>query len=528
MAPEPAHAPVADAARVAADLTRIQSERRPDHLALICEGRTTTHRELDRRASQVANGLLTVAPAAATRVALLDTNAESFFELFFGCAKANHILVPLNWRLTAAEITEIVLHSGAQVVVVGRDFRSMVAALCAIRPPVQVIALGGPLDGCRSYDEWREAHTAEDPRLPGDPTDVVLLHYTSGTGGDPKGVQLTNANILALAPTLIRMGGRWSDREVSLAVLPFFHVGGSLWGVVSLYSGATNVMLRQISASEMLDAIARYRVTKTLIVPAVIRLLLLTPGVRDADVSSLDLIIYGASPAPIGLLRDALATFKCGLGQVYGLTETSGAITYLAPEDHDLTNLKRLQSCGRPLADADIRVVDANGQDVPVGDVGEIVCRTPQLMKAYWNLPELTSAATAGGWFHTGDAGYFDTDGYLYIHDRIKDMIITGGENVYPAEVEAALLTHPAVSDAAVFAVPDADWGEAVRAIVVRKPQADVTDEALIAHLKGRIARYKVPKAVDFADALPRNGAGKVMKRVLREPFWAGLPRRVN
>jgi long-chain acyl-CoA synthetase len=580
MATDRPDASSASAARVLADVTRIHARARPDQIALVFEGRSTTFGELDRRARQVANGLLRATSGPTARVALLDTNADSFFELFFGCAKANHVLVPINWRLAPPEIAAIVNDAAAEVLFVGAEFIEVVDTIRGDLPTVSlIVALNGReeregqegLEGLEGqerqigvhdhpeaeslrsrprdknhgqargggapravkerwhpYVNWRDRQSPADPVVAVDGSDVALLMYTSGTSGQPKGAQLTNDNILSLGPTLIEMCGTWSQREVSLVCLPLFHVGGSLWGVVCLYSGATNVVVRHIIPAEILRTIAAYRVTKTLLIPAVIRLLLLTPGIEEADLSSLDLIVYGASPAPAELLRRAIDTFKCGFGQVYGLTETSGAITYLPPADHDGANIPRLQSCGKPLRRAEIRVVDTQGRDLPPGEVGEIICRTPQLMKGYWNLPDPTAAALRDGWLRTGDAGYFDADGYLYVHDRINDMIVTGGENVYPAEVENAIRNHPAVSDVAVFGVPDEDWGEAVRAVVVRKPNAEATPDAIIASVKKQIAGYKAPKTVDFADTLPRTATGKVLRRSLREPFWAGRERQIN
>jgi long-chain acyl-CoA synthetase len=240
------------------------------------------------------------------------------------------------------------------------------------------------------------------------------------------------------------------------------------------------------------------------------------------------LILYGASPAPIDLVRNARRVFGCGLAQLYGLTETTGAVTYLPPEDHGEHAIARLKSCGKPMSGVEIRVVDALGNDVAIGQVGEIVCRSPQVMLGYWNEPEATNRSIRDGWFYTGDAGYLDQDGYVYIYDRVKDMIISGGENIYPAEVESALFGHPAVADVAVIGVPDDKWGEAARAIVVKKPGVDVKPEELIDFARQRIAGYKVPRSVDFVDALPRNAAGKILKRELRKPYWADQERQVH
>jgi long-chain acyl-CoA synthetase len=298
--------------------------------------------------------------------------------------------------------------------------------------------------------------------------------------------------------------------------------------LIGFYRGVPTVLMRDPDPAAMLRLIPEQRITKAFVVPALMLFLMQVPHCRTTDFSSLELIVYGASPAPVDLVRNALKTFGCGLAQVYGLTETTGAITYLPPQDHDESNATRLKSCGKAMAGIDIRVVDTNGNDVALGEVGEIVTRSPQNMLGYWNQRDATRRAIRGEWFHTGDAGYLDADGYIFIYDRVKDMIISGGENIYPAEVESALFGHPAVADVAVIGVPDATWGEAVKAMVVRKPGVTATADELIAFARERIAHYKAPRSVDFVEALPRTPTGKILKRQLREPFWVGQERQVH
>ena len=301
-------------------------------------------------------------------------------------------------------------------------------------------------------------------------------------------------------PGALRQFGDWHDNDVNLVCMPLFHIGGSGWALVGFYRGIETVLMRDPDPAAILRLIPEYRITKAFMVPALLLFLLQTPQCRTTDFSSLELIVYGASPAPVDLVRNALKVFGCGLAQVYGLTETTGAITYLPPEDHDEHAGARLKSCGKAMTGIEIRVVDASGKDVATGEVGEIITRSPQNMLGYWNQPEATRRAMRGDWFHTGDAGYLDQDGYLYIYDRVKDMIISGGENIYPAEVESALFGHPAVADVAVIGVPDDKWGEAVKAFVVRKPGAEVTPDELIGFARERIAAYKVPRSIDFVE----------------------------
>jgi acyl-CoA synthetase (AMP-forming)/AMP-acid ligase II len=286
--------------------------------------------------------------------------------------------------------------------------------------------------------------------------------------------------------------------------------------------------MREFVPAQILETIERERLQVMLLVPAMILFLVQAPQIRETDLSSLRLIVYGASPIPADLLKQAMKIFPCGFQQVYGLTETTGAITLLPAEDHDPGDAKKLLSCGYAQVGVELRIVGDGGKDLAPGQVGEIAVRSAQVMGGYWKLPEATARAVQGDWFFTGDAGYLDDKGYLYIYDRVKDMIVSGGENIYPAEVESALFGHPSVADVAVIGVPDERWGEAVKAVVVKKPEADVTPAELIEWARERIAGYKLPKSVDFIDALPRNPTGKILKRELRKAYWGERERQVN
>jgi long-chain acyl-CoA synthetase len=309
--------------------------------------------------------------------------------------------------------------------------------------------------------------------------------------------------------------------------MPLYHIGGAGYAMVVLYSGASLVVTRDFIPAQVLELIEKRRVTHSFFVPAMLNFMLQQPGCDRTDFSSLRAILYGASPIPEDLLQRSLEVFGCSFIQAYGLTETTGAVALLSGEDHERQG-ERLRSCGRPVGGNELRVVDGDGRALAVGEVGEITVRGPSVMKGYWNRPEATSESIREGWFHTGDAGYFDTDGYLYIHDRVKDMIVSGGENIYPAEVESVLFSHPAVADVAVIGVPDERFGEAVKAIVVLEPDVEATAEEIMSFCKGKIAGYKRPRSVEFTDALPRNPTGKVLKRELREKYWEGHARRVN
>ncbi|MEW6213219.1 MAG: fatty acid--CoA ligase [Acidobacteriota bacterium] len=517
------------AIRVVADIPRAHAAKMPDKVAMVFRDRETTFAKLDERASRVANGLIAEGLRPETRIALLDKNSDSFFEVLFGAAKSNTVLAVVNWRLAPAEMAYVINDAMAEVLFVGEEFFPHVEQVIgSLKTVKKIIALDGSRSGWDSYEEWRERQSIADPRLEAVGSDVVFQLYTSGTTGNPKGAQLTSDNCLALLPVAIKLWGNWTSEDINLVCMPLYHIGGTGWGLVGLYVGALSVITRETSPAEILQVIERHRVTKTFFVPALILFLLQSPDIHSTDLSSLKLIVYGASPIPIDLLRSAMKVFKCGFAQVYGLTETTGAFTYLPPEEHDPNGNERMRSCGKPYTTIDVRVVDADGNPLPPGEVGEIVCRSPQVMKGYWNLADATASAIRDGWFYTGDAGYFDEEGYLYIHDRLKDMIISGGENIYPAEVESVIFSHPAVADVAVIGVPDEKWGEAVKAVVVKKAGADVTEEDIIAFARERMAHYKAPRSVDFVAALPRNPSGKILKRELRKPYWEGRNRQVN
>jgi acyl-CoA synthetase (AMP-forming)/AMP-acid ligase II len=512
-----------------ADVTRHHAKTRPDRVAIHFEGQSTTFGELDRRANQVANGLIAESVKPQARIAILSKNVPAFFDLWFGGAKADVVLVPVNFRLAPPEVAFVVNDAGAEILFVSADFYPVVEKVAAeLKTVRKIIALDGGHATWTSYADWLKSQATTDPALPIARDHCAIQMYTSGTTGHPKGAQLSHSGFLTLLPGALSQFGDWHDGDVNLVCMPLFHIGGSGWALIGFYRGVPTVLTRDPDPATILRLIPEFRITKAFMVPALLLFLMQVPQCRDTDFSSLELIAYGASPAPVDLVRNALKTFRCGLAQVYGLTETTGAITYLPPGDHDESRAERLKSCGKAMTGIDIRVVDGQGKELPAGEVGEIVTRSPQNMLGYWNQPEATKRAIRGEWFYTGDAGYLDNDGYIYIYDRVKDMIISGGENIYPAEVESALFGHPAVADVAVIGIPDDKWGEAVKAIVVKRPDAEVTAEELIGFARDRIAHYKAPRSIDFATALPRTPTGKILKRELRKPFWAGQERQVH
>jgi long-chain acyl-CoA synthetase len=360
---------------------------------------------------------------------------------------------------------------------------------------------------------------------------VAIQLYSSGTTGRPKGVQLTESNLAVSRspyPELINLG----PEAVCLVAMPLYHIGGTGWALAALAQGATNVIVREIVPPDLAALMEREAITHAFLVPAVLQFLLAVPGMAERDYSKLSYFLYGAAPISDRVLATAIRTFKCRFVQLYGLTETTGAVVYLPESDHDPDgpNRHRLRAIGLPLPGNGVRIVDpARGTDVSGRSVGEIWVNGPQVMKGYWNMPaETAETILPDDWLRTGDAGYRDADGYLYIHDRVKDMIVSGAENIYPAEVENAIMSHPDVADVAVIGVPDDKWGETPIAVVVRAPGRQLTYADLLAHCRPRLAGFKCPTRVVFAAELPRNPSGKVLKKDLRAPYWAGKTRLVG
>jgi acyl-CoA synthetase (AMP-forming)/AMP-acid ligase II len=517
------------AARGLADVSRIQARTYGDKTALSFEGRRTSFAEVDRAASRVGQRLRQEWVAPQERVAILAKNCDLFFEIWFGAMKARACLAPVNFRLAAPEIAYILNDSKAKVLFVGAEFFNLAEkALADVKHEIQVVSLDGARGAWPDYRAWRDRAEAVDPNMTGLPDDDVIQLYTSGTTGNPKGVQLTNVNFLAFLNLSKDVEGfRYQDDETVLGAMPLFHVGGTNPVLAGYASGSTLAILRDISPAGLLDLIAREKINHAFLVPAVILMLLNTPEIAHADLSTLKTVAYGASPIAQDVLERAQARFGCSFLQFYGMTETVGAGTYLPAAAHDAAKGK-LRSCGIPWPGVEVKVVDAHDNEVPLGEVGEIVIKAPIVMKGYFNKPDATAEAIRDGWMHTGDAAYQDKDGYFFIYDRVKDMIVTGGENVYPAEVENAVFGHPSVADVAVIGVPDDKWGEAVKAVVVLKPGAAADEGSIIAHAREKVAAYKVPKSIDFVDAIPRNPTGKVLRRELRKPYWAGRERMVG
>jgi long-chain acyl-CoA synthetase len=436
----------------------------------------------------------------------------------------------VNWRLAPTEIAYIVDHTQARILVTSVEYVNALEEIEEQLPEVELILVLGRAQHFRSYEDWLGEAPAIGSIGSPSPDDVAIQMYTSGTTGPPKGAMLTHRNLLG---TMAAQSSMWSyDADsVSLVPMPLFHIGGTATMLLSMVPGGTTVLMPAVDPARIIKMIAEYRVTNTLLVPAIIQLVLDVPGAADADWSSLRTLLYGAAPISDALLVRAMKTMKCQFIHLYGLTEHSGNVTWLDSQYHDPEHRPNLlRSCGKPSPWVKVRGVDPTTKhDVPTGEVGEIWVRSVQVMAGYWRDPEATaSAITSDGWLRTGDAGYFDEAGFLYLHDRIKDMIVSGGENIYPAEIENVLADHPHIADVAVIGVPSDRWGETAKAIIVPRAGKVVREEEVIGFCRARLARYKCPTSIKVVDKLPRNPSGKLLKRELREPYWADHDRRVH
>ena len=491
----------------------------PDGIALRFGDRATDWKTYDRHVTQIANGLAAMGLKKGDRVAYLGKNSDRAVELALGVGRAGMVLVPVIWRLAPAEIEFILA-----------DAR---AAALFVEPLFEGQAFDGPrVTMDERFDAWRDAQSAETVDFGVTRDDVFLQLYTSGTTGMPKGVMLTHRNGTVMRPIMQASEIGWytlDPGESLILAMPFGHIAG-----VGSATGATNggqelIIHAEFDPGLLIRDIQRYRAKWVFLVPAAMAMMLDHPDAKDADFSALEGMAYGASPIPLDLLKRGVERLGCDFAQMYGMTETYGTVVSLPPEDHRPGRERQMRSAGKALPGIEVRIVDAEGRTLPPGEIGEVEVLSPTTMVGYWNRPEETARCLSpDGWLRTGDAGILDEEGYLYIQDRIKDMIITGGENVYPAEVESAIYGHPDIADVAVIGVPDATWGEAVKAVVVRRPGAELDADGVIAWARERIAGFKCPKSVDFVAALPRNPSGKILRRELRAPYWEGRERQVN
>lgn len=499
------------------------AEDAPASIATLFEGRATTYRELYQQATNCAVWLTARGYGCGDRIGYIGKNSDQYFALLFAVARIGAVLVPLNWRLAAEELAFIVADSEMLCLFSDAEFAGTAADLAGRRSIGHAVLDDAHLS--LSHDADLLADYRPDAEV------IVFQVYTSGTTGRPKGAMLSHRNLLALREPGYRAGLAWFPAlGCTLGqVLPVAHIAGTAYALFGFYAGARIVIAREFDAGTLPELIAREGISHILLAPAAMQLMLEHPAAADADFSSLQYITYGAAPIPEELLRRALARIGCGFVQMYGMTEAAGGVVALQPADHVSDIPGRLRSAGTAMPGVDIAIVDDAWTVLPPDSTGEIVVRSGSVMPGYWKRPDANAEIFGpDGWMRTGDIGRIDTEGYLYVLDRAKDMIITGGENVYPAEVENAIFGHPDVADVAVVSAPSQRWGEEVVALVVPRPGTTPDLASLLAWLDGRLARFKQPKQLCLVEELPRNAGNKLLRRVLREPFWQGVERRVN
>jgi long-chain acyl-CoA synthetase len=505
----------------------------PHNLATVDGSHRQTYRDLRRRVSRLAAGLQRLGVAKGDRVAMLMLNSHQFAEVIFACWDIGAVVVPLNYRLAAEELVFIINDAECAAMISDETMLPLTTEMRSRLEGIKLYIATTPAQDFEDYESLLEGppQGLKQPEIA--EQDLAGLFYTSGTTGLPKGVMLSHRNLwVNLLHSLVAVPG--SENEIYMHAAPMFHLADfpSLLSVTLL--GGTHVMLKKFDPASLLRLIEEERVGRVMLVPTMITLIINHPDIHSRDVSSLNRITYGASPMPAVLLRRTMQQLPhVDLYQGYGQSEAAPILARLSPQDHILDGpehlTRRLASCGRPVIGVEMAIFDENDQPVQPGEVGEIVARGPNVMIGYWKRPEETARTLRGGWLHTGDAARQDEYGYYYIVDRTKDMIVTGGENVYSTEVENVLFKHPAIHEAAVIGTPDEKWGELVAAIVTLKPGMTTSGEELIEHCAAHLANYKTPKLIEIQEGeLPKGGTGKIDKKLLREPFWQGYSRQVN
>jgi long-chain acyl-CoA synthetase len=500
-----------------------------DKMAFIFENKRYTFKQVNQRVNSLINALADMGVRKGDRVAMLSYNCSQYFEVF-NTAKAGMICVPLNYRAVGRELVYLINNSESNTLILEKEF---VNTIIPIRHELgrvkNFICLDAVVENMASYEQLISSSPPDEPVDKVEADDPAILFYTSGTTGRPKGALHTHKSLLAEAAAVSQ---NFTPDDIALCVMPFFHVAGSaVYLFPAFASGATIVIHKKFDEVEILETIEREKVTYICLVPAMIIRLLEHPDLDKHDLSSLRTIAYTGAPMPFEALRRGVKRFGKIFVQLLGQTETLN-LTILNKEDHNLEGsakeIRRLESVGKPPRAGEVRIIDEQGRDAPVGEVGEIVASSARMMKEYWKLPKETAEIMEGGWLHTGDIGRMDEDGYIYIVDRKKDMIISGGENIYSREVEEVLYTHPAVQEAAVVGVPDEKWGESVKAVIVLREGMTTTEDEIINFCKEHLASYKKPKSVEFWDSLPMTGSAKIKKNEIRDRYWKGYEKKVH
>ena len=507
------------------------AQERPDEVAIVYDGRSVTFAGYNAHVNRLISAFDAFGVGAGERVAILSKNNAAYLKVYGACEKGGRIAVPMNWRLAASEAAFLLNDSGARILFFEEEFWPAVESIRHEAPSMeQLVCIDGDLPGCHGYTELIANHADREPPVSPSDDDIAWIMYTSGTTGRPKGAMLTHGAQWARTSFIIDLL-QYTERDATLHVMPFFHIGGRVFSLNHFVAGGKNVILRRFDARRTLELIERERVTTLHIVPTMLALLLDEPDYDEFDLGTLRLVLYAGGPMPVELLRRAITKMGPIFCQGFGQTESGPTITQLLPHEHVLDGdpalVARLGSCGKAVAGVQVRLVDDQDRDVPLGTVGEAIVKSDFIMRGYWNNPEETAKVLRGGWLRTGDMLRQDADGYYYVVDRKKDMIISGGENIYAREVEETIYGHPAVQEAAVIGVPDEKWGEAVKAcVVLRNGSAPPSEDDLVNYCRERLARFKAPKSVDFLTSLPKNASGKILKRDLRQAYSAARTRQ--
>ncbi len=500
--------------------------RYPEKPALICGETRLTYKEFNERCNRLANSFLSLGVGENEHFSLLSKNCHIHFELFFAAAKAGTVFVPLNYRLSPRELIYIINDSESKCLFFAKEYLPVVESIRNdLKEVKNYVCIDGSIEGYHFYEDVLKNSDSKEPDSSFiKEEDIVAIFYTSGTTGYPKGAMISHKNRVSDMINQVTDNEYIEPEDIHLNVGPLYHIGALSQSQGHIYRGCTVVILKEFDPKRIYELIEKEKINSFWAAPTMIQMLLDYPDKDKYDLSSVKTITYAGSPIPIELLKRAINFFGANkLIQFFGMTETGPQISHLRRRDHvsegTEKQLKRLRSVGIECQNVHVRIVDDNDQDVPTGQIGEILVKSDGVTSGYWKKPEDTKKALKDGWFHTGDMGYLDEDRYLYIVDRKKDMIISGGENVYSAEVENVLCMHPAVSEAAVIGVPHEKWVETVKAIVVLKPGASATEDEIIEFCKRNLASYKKPTSVEFVDELPKTASGKVLKRELRERF---------
>lgn len=514
------------------DIPRKHAKLYPNDEALVFEEYRFTWLQLNERINRLANGLISLDIKRSEHVAILAQNSHRFMEFYYAASRAGLVAVPLNWRLSRDELRYILNHSESIAFLVGEEYIDMANSLRPELPRIRhYISMDKPIEGMIDYESLLNESVATAHDSPINEDALFILMYTGGTTGLPKGVMISNRNILTATLGCV-LSIKPERTDSTLMVLPLFHI--AFWPVLSVhYVGAKAVLNKRFDLAWVLKTIQEERVTHMNIVPTIAGFMLTFPDLDKYDLSSMRALTYAGSPMPFELLMRLKEKFpNLDFGQGYGLTEASPTVALLDEKDHRKTETekdrRRLTSAGREALTIEVRVVNDKGEEVAPGEVGEITARGKNIMMGYWKNPELTAQTLINGWLHTGDMATVDEDGYIYIVDRKNDMIISGGENIYPREVEEVIFKHPAVLECAVVGVPDRIWGESVKAVVVLKAGQKATEDEIMVLCKKHLAGYKKPKSVDFVSSLPKTPIGKILRREIKAKYWEGYEKKIG